>query len=170
LAVEIVVVEYDPTWPDQFARELEALQRALGEAAIAIEHIGSTSVPGLAAKPVIDILIGVARIELTPDQIAAVEALSYEFRGEAGIPGRLFFRKVPRTAHVHVVEHGGEIWRSHLLFRDYLRVHPAERDRYAALKRELAGVYREDRQTYTASKEPLIAELLESARRWAEGR
>lgn len=124
--------------------------------AAAIEHIGSTSVPGLCAKPIVDIAVGVRKLELTDEQIAAMERLGYEYLGEYGLPGRLFFRKgEPRTHNVHVVEHGGEHWERQLVFRDALRADPEERQRYDELKRRLAAAGH-PREAYTELKTPFI--------------
>ena len=135
------VVEYDPGWPAAFEAERADLARAFGETAVEIEHVGSTAVPGLAAKPVLDVLVGLRSLELPEERIAAVERLGYEYVGEYGLPGRLFFRKggARRTHHVHAVEHGGDHWHRHLAFRDFLRAHPAEAERYAAEKRRAAA-------------------------------
>jgi GrpB-like predicted nucleotidyltransferase (UPF0157 family) len=117
-------------------------------------------VPGLAAKPVLDLLAGLHSVALQPEQIRAMEALGYECLGEFGLPGRIFFRKRPerRTHHVHAVEHGGEHWRRHLAVRDFLRAHPDEAERYAEVKRA-AAVSAADRDTYWEAKAAYVEEL-----------
>jgi GrpB-like predicted nucleotidyltransferase (UPF0157 family) len=151
------IADYDPDWPRRYEIEAGRLRAALGAGVVAVEHVGSTAVPGLAAKPVIDISVGLRRAGLSEDDIAAMEGLGYEYLGENGLPGRLFFRKNEsgkRTHHVHAVAHGGEHWHRHRSFRDYLLAHPEEAERYAAEKRRLAaevftfGDYWERKQPY----------------------
>jgi GrpB-like predicted nucleotidyltransferase (UPF0157 family)/RimJ/RimL family protein N-acetyltransferase len=158
------VVAYDPAWPLRFEEERARIAEALGSRAPVIEHIGSTSVPGLAAKPVIDVLLGLRSYPLDEAGVRALEGLGYEYRGEFGIPGRQFFRKgEPRSHHVHAVELGSDLWVSHLAFRDRLRDHPEDAARYASLKHELVSRYRDERGRYTEAKAPFIEELLQRA-------
>lgn len=153
----VVIVDYDPQWPIRYAQEKAAIVRALGSRLAAIEHIGSTAVPGLGAKPIIDMLSGVTNLKTGAQCVPALEALGYEYKGENGISGRLYFDKGnPRVYHLHMVEVDGEHWKRHLLFRDYLRSHPAETQRYEALKRELAERYGNDREGYTNAKTDFI--------------
>ncbi len=155
--------EYDPTWADWFEAERQLLAPVFGDRAVAIEHIGSTSVPGLSAKPIVDVLVGLRELALSEEEIETIRALGYEYMGEHGLPGRLFFRKEPRTHHVHVVEHGGEHWERQLLFRDTLRSDAEERQRYDAFKRRLAAEGH-PREAYTELKTPLIREIEARAR------
>jgi GrpB-like predicted nucleotidyltransferase (UPF0157 family) len=109
VADSVTIVDYDPQWPARFAEERARLAEAFGDDAIEIEHIGSTSVPGLAAKPIIDIVIGARTVPPPASRITAVEGLGYEHLGEYGIPGRAYFRRRsprPRTHHVHVYAAG----------------------------------------------------------------
>lgn len=164
---EVVIVDYDPQWPARFEAERARIALALGsvDGVIAIEHVGSTAVPGLAAKPIIDIMIGVREIAIGERCIEPMESLDYEYRGDAGIPGRHYFRKGnPRSHHLHLIEHGSEFWVNHLLFRDELRSHPESAREYEALKRELAERHRFDRAAYTDAKNPFIASALARAR------
>ena len=159
---DIVVVEYDPSWPARYERERAGIVEALGdvmEGVVAVEHVGSTAVPGLAAKPIIDIIVGVRELPVGEGCIQPLESLGYEYRGllETGIPGRYYFRKGnPRSHHLHMVQHGTEFWQRHLLFRDLLRERPAVAQEYASLKKELALQYRTDRLAYTEAKTPFI--------------
>jgi GrpB-like predicted nucleotidyltransferase (UPF0157 family) len=163
----VTVVDYDSAWSRLFAEESERIRAALGDAVVAIEHIGSTAVPGLAAKPVIDVLVGLRTIELTRKQIGAMESLGYEYLGEHGIPGRLFFRKGrPRSHHVHAVLFGSDLWQRHLAFRDFLRAHPDESQRYGELKRSLAEEVGGNRDRYTHEKDAVATALQERARAW----
>lgn len=163
----IVIVEYDPAWPDRFAEEAEHIGRSIPAVLLRLEHIGSTSVPGLAAKPVIDMLAVVRSLEQLDAHNLALQALGYEAKGELGIAGRRFFAKGTddnRTHHLHAFEAGHAEIADHLSFRDYLRGHREAACRYADLKRELAAAHRNDVESYVAGKGPLIRELLELSR------
>jgi GrpB-like predicted nucleotidyltransferase (UPF0157 family) len=161
----VVVVPYDEAWPSLFKRERIRIQRAIDSWAEQIEHIGSTAVPGLAAKPILDILIGVRSLRDADFCIEPLERLGYEYRGEAGVPGRRFFRKGnPKTHHLHLAEVGSEFWERHLLFRDYLRTHPEAAQVYARLKHHLAEHFREDRAAYTEAKTVFISGVVRRAR------
>lgn len=165
----VEVVDSDPGWPAAFAAERDRIQVALAEAdvsdeVVAVEHIGSTSVPGLAAKPIIDVLVGLRRWPASPELIAALEGLGYVHRGEAGIVARNYLQDAPsgepRTRQVHVVEHGTRIWRDHVGFRDHLRAHAGDRDAYGRLKQQLARRHRHDIMAYLEGKRPFIRGIL----------
>lgn len=150
----------DPSWPALFAAERGRLLAAAGDLPLVIEHVGSTAVPGLPAKPILDLMGGrPAGSDLAP-YVAALEAAGYRHRGEYGIPGRHYFVRDDaerrRTHHLHVVEHEGVFWREHLAFRDALRADPALRDAYAALKRDLAARLPRDRAAYTDGKTAFV--------------
>lgn len=165
---EVVIAAYDPAWPEVFAGEAQAIRQALGDVLIGVEHVGSTAIPGLAAKPVIDIAVSVASLTAAEAKIPALEALGYDCRGENGIPGRLFFRKglreFRRTHHLHLVEAGHEQWAAMLAFRDYLRARPGDAQRYEALKRALAEQFRDNRAAYSKGKTEFVQAILEKAR------
>jgi NAD-dependent protein deacetylase/lipoamidase len=165
-AEPVEVVPYDPEWPRLFREEASRVRAALGEAVVEIEHMGSTAVPGLAGKPVIDLSVGLAPLELSGEQVAAMRTLGYEYLAEYGLPGRLFFRKGAgrRTHHVHAVEHGGERWHAHRALPEYLRAHPEEAERYAAEKRRIAAVAA-GWADYWERKQPYADALF--ARAWA---
>jgi GrpB-like predicted nucleotidyltransferase (UPF0157 family) len=157
------IVPYDSTWPVLFAAEADALRRQFASAglAVALEHTGSTAVPGLAAKPILDILGGYPTGARVPAYIGVLKAAGYVHRGEQGIPGREFFRRgIPRSYHLHLTAIDSAFWRDHLTFRDRLRADEDLRDAYAALKRELAARYPRDREAYIAAKEPFVKEVL----------
>lgn len=167
---EIAIEPYDPAWPGMFEAEAARLREVLpSELVLAIEHFGSTAVPGLSAKPVIDILIATPSIEDTRERaVAPLEALGYAFWADNPKRDRLFFvRGLPpaprRTHHVHFTEPGGEPWRRALPFRDHLRSHREEALRYAALKRALAAQHPEDREAYTAAKAEYVERVLAQA-------
>jgi GrpB-like predicted nucleotidyltransferase (UPF0157 family) len=159
----VELVDHDPAWALLFEEERDRLAGVFDGRALGIEHIGSTSVPDLCAKPIVDVLVGLEELELTDEQIAAMERLGYEYLGEHGLPGRLFFRKHPWTHHVHVVRHGGEHWERQLVFRDTLRSDPDERRRYDEFKRRLAAEGH-PREAYTELKTPFIREVEARAR------
>ena len=162
----VQVVEYDPTWPERFAREQSSLARALPEA-LAIEHIGSTSVPGLSAKPTIDILVVVTSVEALAAAEPALATLGYELRDSfADDEQHSFFRKVVggrRTHHLHILTSESPRPREYLLFRDYLRSHTSVAEEYSQLKLDLATTYATDRYRYVVEKSRYVSELLERA-------
>ncbi len=169
---EVVIAAYDPSWPEVYAGEAGAIRHALGDTLVAVEHVGSTAISSLAAKPVIDIAVSVTSLAEAEAKISALESLGYDCRGENGIPGRLFFRKglveFRRTHHLHLVEAGHEQWTSLLAFRDYLRSHPGDVRRYEELKRALAEKFRDDRAAYSKGKTDFVQAILEKARQAIE--
>lgn len=168
---EIEIVDYDPRWPALFAAEATSLRQALDPGlVIDIEHVGSTAVPGLAAKPIIDILIVIRSIATAQGAIAPLAALGYVFWADNPRKDRMFFVKgMPPygerpTHHVHIMEPGDDM-RTHLSFRDYLRAHPDEAQHYAVLKRELGQRHRNDREAYTSAKDDYVASITAKSRR-----
>lgn len=165
---QIVVVDYRPEWPAMFDEERAKIADALGPLAVAIEHIGSTSVPGLGAKPIIDLLVGVRSLaEARSRCIEPIEALGYTHLPEyrAWLPEQIFFRKgMPWTHHVHVMEPSHPRWDYYLLFRDYLRAHPEAASAYALLKRNLATAHKDDIAAYRTAKNDFVVETLAKAR------
>ena len=155
---------HNERWHVLFAEEEGRLRSAVGEYVLAIEHVGSTAICGLSAKPIIDIAIAVQEIADAEKCVMPLEHIGYEYRGEQGISGRHFFGKgEPRTHHLHLVELGSDFWRSHLQFRDYLRGHRDLVEKYEELKKELAQRYRENREAYTEGKAAFIEGVLEAA-------
>ncbi len=159
----LVIVAYDPTWPEQYEAERARVEAALGDLVLAIHHIGSTAVPGLPAKPTIDILVELRTLDLPEDRVATMERFGFEYRGEYGIPGRRYFSD-GHSRHVHAFLADNPEVQRHLLFRDYLRAHPADAARYAALKRDLAERYKDDHAGYTEAKAPFIEAVIERAK------
>ena len=159
------IVPYDPLWPREFAAEAERIAEGCRDLPLKIEHIGSTAVPGLSAKPIIDILAGAPPRASRAPYIAALRQLDYEHRGAQGIPGRDYFRRgSPRSHHIHLVSWSSAFWHDHLLFRDYLRRNPATAQEYASLKRELAAIFADDRPRYGEEKGPFIKAVVRRAR------
>ena len=165
----VVVGPYDPRWPKFFEEERVRIERAIGPWVEEIEHVGSTAVPGLAAKPVIDVMVGVGSLEDSPAIVGRLEAIGYEYvpEFERQMPSRRYFRKLRegrRTHQIHLVERSNlEWWDRHVLFRDHLRAHPDIANEYARLKYELARRFRDDREAYTRAKTEFISEVVRSA-------
>jgi GrpB-like predicted nucleotidyltransferase (UPF0157 family) len=165
----IVVVPYDHAWPSLYEKERARIERAIGPWVEGIEHVGSTAVPGLAAKPVIDIMVGVKSLENSPILVERLVGIGYEYvpEFERVLPFRRYFRKTRegrRTHQVHLVERSNtEWWDRHLLFRDYLRADPEIAGEYARLKYELSDRFGEDRVAYTHAKNHFISEVVRRA-------
>jgi GrpB-like predicted nucleotidyltransferase (UPF0157 family) len=165
----IMVVPYDARWPDLFQEEADELVTIFGEEVVAIHHIGSTAIPGIHAKPIIDILVEVQDIERIDAFNQEMTERGYLPKGEFGIRGRRFFIKGTeeiRTHHVHVFQTGDREYERHLAFRDYLRAHPAEAQVYSRLKQELARRFPHDIDSYMAGKNDLIKETERKAKAW----
>jgi GrpB-like predicted nucleotidyltransferase (UPF0157 family) len=161
--------EYDSAWTAQFESIAHEVRDQFGDEVIAIEHIGSTSVPGMLAKPVIDVLVGLRHVPPSKDATQRMVAAGFDDMGEYGIADRAYFSRA--DAHVHCFVPGTGQWDSHLLFRDYLCSLPAARDEYIAAKRQLAEQATWDRELYAERKEDVVARMLVDARDWdAAGR
>ncbi len=159
----VEIVPYNPAWANEFAAESARVRAALGNLAVNIHHIGSTSVPGLAAKPITDLMVTVRRLDDAIACIAPLQSLGYTFVDHPQNTDRRFFKKGdPRTHHLHIVEHGGtEEWR-HVAFRDALRADDRLRDDYAALKIKLAEQFTDNRPAYTDAKTTFVETVLSS--------
>jgi GrpB-like predicted nucleotidyltransferase (UPF0157 family) len=162
---KIIIKKYDQEWTNLYETERETLMEAIGHYVADIQHIGSTAVAGLAAKPVIDIMIGLRRLLDAQDCILPIEAMDYEYvpEYEVEFPGRRYFRKNIkgiRSHHIHMVEIHSDFWKRHLLFRDQLRSNEKTAKEYEALKRELAIKFENDREAYTNAKTPFIENIL----------
>jgi GrpB-like predicted nucleotidyltransferase (UPF0157 family) len=160
----IIVVDYDPQWPELFKALRTPIAGALGDLAAAVEHIGSTAVPGLAAKPVIDIDVLLASTAGLPEAVRRLASVGYGHRGNLGVDGREAFRQPPGPAHhLYVCPADSVEYRRHIAFRDYLRAHPEIAKVYAELKGSLAVKHRDERQRYNAGKEQFVEEILRQA-------
>jgi GrpB-like predicted nucleotidyltransferase (UPF0157 family) len=165
----VEVFPHHPAWRDHYRREASALCTLWGERILSVHHVGSTSVPGLSAKPTIDVLVVVrdlCELDALDDQM---RARGYEPRGEHGIPGRRYFVKRDgerHTHHIHAYEPGHPQIRDHLAFRDYLMRHPAEAAAYGTLKEQLAARYPCDMDAYVAGKDGFVRALVERAVAW----
>jgi GrpB-like predicted nucleotidyltransferase (UPF0157 family) len=160
----VEVMAYDLRWAEEFALERQRLLDGLGDRVLVIEHIGSTSVPGLAAKPIIDMIAAVKTFDEVERMIQPLEKLGYEYMPERMFEDRKFFPKGPRANRTHhlnfVLSDDAEQWIQPLAFRDYLRTHNDARDAYADLKQQLAKAHPDDRASYTAAKSEFIQAIL----------
>lgn len=167
---KIHIVKWNPEWIELFGSLAAELRGALGDTAIRIDHIGSTAVPGLAAKPIVDIQVSVADLQALRDFAEPLARLGYRFREDNPERTKRYFREPPgaRRTHVHVRERGSwhEQWA--LLFRDYMRAHPSEHSAYVALKQRLAAADSADMEAYTAGKADLFWEIIRRADQWAK--
>jgi GrpB-like predicted nucleotidyltransferase (UPF0157 family) len=170
-----VVAHDEAAWRNAYAREARALGSVFGDALTAIHHVGSTSIPGLPAKPVIDVLVVLRETATVGRFSVAMEGLGYRVRGECldaeipGTPGRFYFSKDvdgTHTHHVHACAVGHAEVDDKLAFRDYLRAHPSRAAEYGALKQDLARRYRHDNIGYMRGKDAFIRRVLEDARGW----
>jgi GrpB-like predicted nucleotidyltransferase (UPF0157 family) len=164
----IEVIDYDPTWSIQFEAWRDRLVPVLGANLVRIEHVGSTSVPGLAAKPIVDIQLSMANVQDESTYVPAIEALGVALRSRDS--DHRYFRPagdLKRVVQIHVCQAGSPWERTHVLFRDYLRSHPEAAQSYADLKRASAGRYPEDRIAYNESKTDFILDQIERAEEWA---
>jgi GrpB-like predicted nucleotidyltransferase (UPF0157 family) len=163
----ISLSEYQANWPAAFAAERQRLVAALGIPAERIEHIGSTAVPGLLAKPVVDLMLGVMSFPGPESLHGAIERIGYEPLGEAGVVGRLYYRQRAGTAtNLHVVAYGGDHWSRYLALRDFLRASEPARQRYATAKLRAIDGGATSLLAYSAAKADLVEALLGDALSW----
>ena len=162
---QVRVAPHSEEWQAAYEDERALLVAALGELVVDIQHVGSTAVTGLAAKPIIDIAIAIEDDALAADVSQKLEELGYKFAVDAGSEGGLIFYREShpplRTHHVHVVRFDDPQWRNYLSFRDRLRADPAMRGRYAALKERLAKAFADDREAYTEAKTEFVRSVLD---------
>ncbi len=166
----VIIVPYDPMWPAVFSKLGAALRKALGDTALRIDHIGSTSIPGLDAKPIVDIQISVRSFEPLDAFRLPLESLGFVFRANNPELTKRYFREKPgeRRTHIHVRRVGSWAEQFALLFRDYVRTHDEEAKHYAELKYRLAEQYGEDRHGYTEAKAPFVWEIMAKADAWSQ--
>ncbi|MYL64288.1 GrpB family protein [Bacillus hwajinpoensis] len=162
------LIEYNTDWESQFDYEKKRIIAAIGDKIVGIEHIGSTSIKGLKAKPVIDILVGIKDLNSTSAFVQPLSEVEFEYVPKPELTDRRFFRKGlwgKGTAHLHICKIHSTEWVEKIMFRDYLRKHPKIAEEYALLKSELATKYNYDRSAYTQQKEPFIKEIIRKAKR-----
>lgn len=165
---KVEVCSYNEMWSFMFAEESEKLKAIFGQEMADIYHIGSTSVPGLTAKPIIDIMPVVKDIHKVDQFNEEMKKIGYEPKGENGIPRRRYFQKGGdnRTHHVHIYQVGSDEIIRHLAFRDYLREHPDVVKSYGDLKMKLAGQFPYDIESYIIGKDQLVREIEAKALKW----
>ncbi|WP_440603860.1 GrpB family protein [Bacillus sp. GB_SG_008] len=167
---KIIVVPYKSEWPREFQDLGNSLRVVLEDVAIRIDHIGATSIPGLAAKPIIDVQISVRTLELLDSFREPLESLGFIHRADNSDRSKRYFREAPgnKRTHIHVRREGSWPEQLALLFRDYMRNHPEDCKRYEDLKYKLVKEYVNDRGMYTEAKDPLIWEILRKADKWSQ--
>ena len=163
----VVIADYDPAWPQTFETLRRRVAAALGSMVLAIEHVGSTSVPNMPAKPIIDFDV-VVREEHIPAAIAAIKALGYRHEGDLGVHGREAFRWTAEFPehHLYLCAEGSPALHRHLIVRDYLRAHPEDARAYAEHKRKLAALHHDNRTKYQEAKAAFVDDLLRKAEEW----
>ena len=177
LVPHIILADYDPRWPALFEEERARLKEAIGEWAADIQHVGSTAIPGIAAKPIIDIAVHLRSLVDALKCITPLVELGYESLGEFGIPGRIYFRKLTtqplpgqtyggagRTHQIHMYERTNEQYEKQIVFRDFLRAHTEPAKEYESLKRQLAVRHAGDVEAYALAKSEFVLEVLRLAR------
>ncbi|HEY0605388.1 MAG TPA: GrpB family protein [Herpetosiphonaceae bacterium] len=165
------VVPHDPAWAAEFEARAAEIAAVLGEDLVAIHHAGSTSIPGIRAKPTIDFVVVARSLQALDAAADAMSAHGYDVRGEMGIPGRRFFTRnngTTRTHNVHSFAIGDPEIERMLNLRDYLRAHPEDAQAYSRLKEELARQFPDDVTSYTDGKSAFIEEIIRRAKLWRE--
>ncbi len=161
--MRIQMVPHNPEWRQAFRQEAEQIAAALDEDVVTVHHMGSTAIPGIYAKPVLDMLLVVRSVEALDEKQSEIEALGYEARGEYGIPGRRFYHRDnsqgDRTHQIHAFKVGSPQIARHLAFRDYMIAHPKAAQEYSDLKRELAAKHPSDIEAYMDGKDAFIQEI-----------
>lgn len=161
----VVLKEYSDQWPVLFHQEQQRILHALEVLAPAVEHIGSTAIPGMPAKPIVDIAVGIENPRFIQDAIDLLQTIDYISKGEMGIPGREFFTLGnPISYHLHLVQLNGPIWSEHLLFREKLTTDADLASRYVEIKKDLAARYPSNRKAYTVGKANFIESALADSR------
>lgn len=163
---KVELISYKPIWKKLYKKEEKLLLKTLGKDVLDIQHVGSTSVPGVKSKLIIDIAVGIKSLKIGARFIGPLKKLNYECMGNAGVRGRLFFAKGSkknRTHYLHVEKLNSRNWINHIIFRDYLREHKKAVKGYNKLKERLAKEFRNDRDQYTAKKGIFIKKIINKA-------
>lgn len=159
--------EHNQNWSDVFEQEKLLLLNTFPDQIVEISHGGSTAIPNIPAKPIIDMFMAIPDLARAEDYREKLEALGYHYRGEEGAPGRILYAKGDednRTHHLNLVERGNDQWNAHILLREYYLAHPEVAQQYADLKTSLAKQYPDDRRAYGAGKKNFISNVIEKAR------
>lgn len=160
------IEEYNLAWKDEFIKEEKILKEQLLDFNVDIRHVGSTSIEGCSAKPIIDIAIGVESLEYGEQLVPVLNNIGYLYYGDAGIPGRHFLKRKNgelSTHFIHIEPIGGRLWKNHILFREYLIKHPQLIDEYSNIKKLLEKDFSENRDQYALGKNPFIENIIEIA-------
>jgi GrpB-like predicted nucleotidyltransferase (UPF0157 family) len=168
MSEHVIIAPYNPRWPEFYEQEKELILSVLVDKVEAIEHAGSTAVPGLGAKPIIDMIAGVGDLDIAGECIGALAGIGYEYLPETNppIPERRYFRKrEPRLFHLHMCVYRGSFWNGLVLFRDSLRANPEVAEEYYHLKVQLAREYGQDRLSYTEAKAKFIERVISKTRK-----
>ena len=161
---DVRLQEDHEAWARAFELEKATIIEAVGPYVLEVQHVGSTSIPGVPAKPILDLLVGVADFDEARTCVAPLESIGYQFRGEYGIPRRHYFVKgEPRTHHLHMLERDSAHWRLTVGFRDLLQRDPTSARAYAVAKRALAAAFAHDRAAYQREKDKVVESLLRAA-------
>lgn len=163
---KVVITPYSPEWTIEFKKEKRTLETLLKGRVFAIEHVGSTSIPGLSAKPIIDIAVAVQTKDLLYDLIPILSKNGYDVIDAIETKGEVLARKGPperRTHYIHIEVIDSTFWRNHILFRDYLLAHPESVKQYELLKKDISEKYKDERKKYTAAKNEFIQDILNKA-------
>lgn len=171
MIIEVRVRPHDPEWSRSFDQEAQNLRALWGANLLAAHHIGSTAIPSIVAKPIVDMLVEVHSVALLDELVPQMEASGYQALGEYGLPGRRYFRKEhpdgSRSHHIHAYETGSSEIHRHLAFRNYLLAHPVIANAYSTLKRRLAADHPHDSQAYMDGKAPFIRKVEAQALAWS---
>ncbi|MFF4259784.1 GrpB family protein [Streptomyces sp. NPDC001663] len=170
MADPVEIADHDPAWQERFRAMGAQLRDALGDVAVRIDHIGSTAVPGLAAKPIVDVQISVRSLEPLDAYRTPLEGMGFVYRADNAERTKRYFREPPghRRTHIHVRQLGSFSQQFALLFRDYLRTAPSAAAEYAAVKRRCAADFHDDRAGYVAAKDPFVWDIIRRADAWAQ--
>lgn len=163
---KVVIAPYSPEWAIEFKKEKRALEKLFKGHILAIEHVGSTSIPGLSAKPIIDIAVAVQTKDRLYDLIPILSKNGYDVMDLIETKGEILARKGPpecRTHYIHIEVLESAFWRNHILFRDYLLAHPESVKQYELLKKDISKKYKDERKKYTAAKNEFIQDILNKA-------
>ena len=170
---DFTVIPYQHDWKEEFKREAVALRTVLGENALRIAHIGSTSIPGMHAKAIIDIMVAVESLSQARALIPLLESIGYVYRPIDSVPERMYFRKENRpdyrTHHLHLTAQGSGFWKNHLAFRNYLRTHDQIAAEYVKLKRKIAGDYARTQEVNYNAKTEFVMKVLALAQKELRG-
>ena len=162
----VKLVPYENEWAIEFEKEKDRLKNVLGDYALDIQHVGSTSIPGIVCKPILDIAVAVKNLEVLEELIPILTNAGYDVKNSIEDKEEILARKGSpecRTHYIHIEVLNGEFWKHHILFRDYMLKHPEAVAMYEKIKKDSFSLYKDDRKKYTESKHNFIREILEKA-------